>query len=200
MSTLTQPDVSEPSLELHTPRLILRTGQPSDALAVVDYYKRNAEHLARWEPRRIEAFFTRSWWEQRLSQETREAASGRALRLWVCRNQDRTDIVGSVALSNIVRGAFHSCHLGFSIDGSLVGRGLMSEAVQRLVDYAFDDLGLHRIEANYRPENTRSAALLRRLKFVPQGFARDYLLIDGQWRDHVLTARINERWQLKRSE
>jgi ribosomal-protein-alanine N-acetyltransferase len=64
----------------------------------------------------------------------------------------------------------------------------MFEALQAGIAYAFDELGFHRVMANYMPVNERSGRLLRRLGFVVEGYARDFLLIDGQWRDHVLTA------------
>jgi ribosomal-protein-alanine N-acetyltransferase len=79
--------------------------------------------------------------------------------------------------------------LGFSIDAACEGQGLMREALSAVVDFAFGELGLHRIEANHQPQNLRSAALLRSLGFDVQGYARDYLFLNGAWRDHVLTAR-----------
>jgi ribosomal-protein-alanine N-acetyltransferase len=67
----------------------------------------------------------------------------------------------------------------------------MSEALERAIRYLFDDLLLHRIEANHMPSNTRSAKLLARLGFEREGYARDYLFIDGAFRDHVLTSLTN---------
>jgi len=64
----------------------------------------------------------------------------------------------------------------------------MSEALRAGDGFAFEELRLHRIMANYRPENERSARLLERLGFVREGIARDYLFVDGAWRDHVLTS------------
>jgi ribosomal-protein-alanine N-acetyltransferase len=81
--------------------------------------------------------------------------------------------------------------LGYSLDGAAQGKGLAREAVGAVVDYAFATLGLHRIEANYQPNNDRSGKLLRSLGFVVEGYARDFLFIDGGWRDHILTSRTN---------
>jgi ribosomal-protein-alanine N-acetyltransferase len=67
----------------------------------------------------------------------------------------------------------------------------MREALQATIEYVFDVMRLHRVQANYVPENRRSAALLEHLGFVREGLARDYLFINGAWRDHVLTARLN---------
>ena len=184
-----------PPIALDTDRLSLRLASPREAEAVVDYFARNREHFARWDPRKPPGFYAPAFWRQRLEIEAQAALADRAYRLFVFMRSGATDrIVGQAHFANIVRGAFHCCHLGFSIDRELEGQGLMHEALTRAIAFAFDDVRLHRIEANHRPENVRSARLLRRLGFVPQGYARDYLRIDGEWRDHVLTALVNERW------
>ena len=67
-------------------------------------------------------------------------------------------------------------------------KGLMAEALERALRHVFEELELHRVEANYQPTNERSGRLLRRLGFVVEGYSRDYLFIDGAWRDHVRTA------------
>jgi ribosomal-protein-alanine N-acetyltransferase len=96
-----------------------------------------------------------------------------------------------VNLNNVVRGVFAAAHLGYSVDAQDQGAGFGREAVGAVVQFAFERLRLHRVMANYQPTNERSARLLRRLGFVPEGFARDYLFIAGAWRDHVLTAKNN---------
>jgi ribosomal-protein-alanine N-acetyltransferase len=70
----------------------------------------------------------------------------------------------------------------------------MTEALGAVILYAFSDLRLHRLQANYLPRNERSARVLRRLGFVVEGVARDYLRIDGRWEDHVLTGLTNPDW------
>ena len=77
-------------------------------------------------------------------------------------------------------------------------RGLVGERVRALaaaIAYCFEEMKLHRIMANYMPTNERSARLLRKLGFVPEGFARDYLFLGGTWRDHVLTSLTNPNWK-----
>ena len=95
-------------------------------------------------------------------------------------------------MSSLVRGAFQSCHLGYALDADCQGRGLMHEALRRVVDEAFSPrLNLHRIQAAVRPENQRSLAVLARLGFADIGLARAYLFIDGAWRDHQLFELTN---------
>src|SRR5206468_11042647 len=103
-------------------------------------------------------------------------------------------IVGNLNLTQVHRGAFQSCVLGYNLAADHQGRGYMTEAVGAAVDFAFRSWNLHRVAANYMPRNSRSAAVLERCGFKIEGHAPSYLLIDGRWEDHVLTAIINPDW------
>ncbi len=100
-------------------------------------------------------------------------------------------LIGECNFTNIIRGPFQACHLGFSISAQFEGKGLMCEALAAAIDYIFCEYKLHRIMANYCPENRRSGRLLTRLGFEREGLARAYLKINGFWADHVLTSLIN---------
>jgi ribosomal-protein-alanine N-acetyltransferase len=91
-------------------------------------------------------------------------------------------------LSAFVRGYFQACYLGYAIAERHQGRGLMHEALTLLLSFAFGPLELHRVMANHAPHNLRSAAVLHRLGFRPEGYAPRYLRIHDTWQDHVLTA------------
>ena len=184
-------DTAYPRLE--TKRLLVLLPEPDCAPRMVDYYRRNQDHLAPWEPRRSEEFLTQAWWERQLDANRTEFEKGSGVRLvLVARDDVLGPVLGVANLSNIVRGTLQACHLGYSLDREHEGRGLMQEALEALVNYAFEGLQLHRVMANYQPENVRSGRLLERLGFVREGYARDYLHIDGAWRDHVLTALVRD--------
>jgi ribosomal-protein-alanine N-acetyltransferase len=100
-------------------------------------------------------------------------------------------VIGTANLTEIARGPSQRCQLGFGLDASFTGQGLMGEALEALLNFAFGDLRLMKVNAGHLPDNTRSAALLQRLGFVREGVARNEVCINGQWRDHVLTARLN---------
>ena len=102
-------------------------------------------------------------------------------------------VVGIVNISNIVLGAFRSAYLGYYGMAWCAGRGLMTEAVGMAVRYAFDTLGLHRVEANIQPGNAPSITLVRRLGFTKEGFSPRYLHIGGDWRDHERWARLADQ-------
>ena len=85
--------------------------------------------------------------------------------------------------------------LGYQIDRQFEGQGLMHEALTAAIDYMFTGQKLHRINANYRPENARSGRLLARLGFQIDGYAKKFLFVDGDWRDHILTSRTNDQFQ-----
>ena len=101
-------------------------------------------------------------------------------------------LAGQVTLDNVVRGALRSGYLGYWIDRSVAGRGLGSLAVALVCDHAFGAVGLHRVEADIRPENLPSQRLVERLGFRQEGLLRRYLEIDGDWRDHLAYALLAE--------
>jgi [ribosomal protein S5]-alanine N-acetyltransferase len=101
-------------------------------------------------------------------------------------------LAGQVTIDNIVRGALRSGYLGYWIDRSVAGRGVASLAVALVCDHVFGEVGLHRIEADIRPENLPSQRLVQRLGFRQEGLLRRYLDIDGDWRDHLAYALLAE--------
>jgi len=185
------PNSHFPSAGLVTERLLLRPPGQGDAYALLAYYTNNREHLRPWEPERKDDFYTHASIAARLEQMALQMSQGQALNLVLVR-RDIGVLIGNCNLSNIVRGVLQACHLGFGIDQHHEGQGLMREALEATIEYAFKTMGLHRIMANHLPENQRSGQLLTRMGFQREGLARSYLHINGAWRDHVLTALINE--------
>lgn len=179
---------------LKTNRLVLTPPEPSDANEMLDYYKRNRLYFQPWEPKRDENFYTIEGMVARISGMKEKVEQQQSLHL-LLRTPDSRTIVGECGFTNIVRGPFQACHLGFSICQGFQGKGLMYEGLRCAIDLVFKELELHRVMASYRPENERSHRLLQRLGFEHEGRARSYLNIDGQWRDHILASLINEHSQ-----
>jgi ribosomal-protein-alanine N-acetyltransferase len=101
-------------------------------------------------------------------------------------------LAGQVTVDNVVRGALRSGHLGYWVDSAVAGRGVASLAVALVCDHAFGPGGLHRLQADIRPENRSSRRLVERLGFRQEGLLRSYLDIDGAWRDHLVYALLAE--------
>ncbi|MEM8924764.1 MAG: GNAT family protein [Actinomycetota bacterium] len=123
----------------------------------------------------------------------RRRTAGRDHHGFVATARDDGRLVGVVNINNVVLRSFRSGYMGYYAFTGAEGRGLMAEAVGLVATHAFDELGLHRLEANIQPGNVASSALVRRLGFRLEGFSPDYLFIDGAWRDH-------ERWALLADE
>lgn len=102
--------------------------------------------------------------------------------------------MGAVNLSQIFRGGFQNCYMGYQIGGPFAGQGYMGEALHLALGHAFHTLGLHRVEANVQPENTASIALVKRVGFRLEGYSPRYLKIGGRWRDHARWAILREEW------
>lgn len=107
----------------------------------------------------------------------------------IARETKSSGIVGIINVNEIVAGVFQSAYLGYYGMSEFARKGLMTEALRAAATYAFDEMGLHRLEANIQPGNEASIALVRRLGFQKEGYSPRYLRIDGEWRDH-------ERWAL----
>jgi ribosomal-protein-alanine N-acetyltransferase len=180
---------------LATPRLVLHASDVSLAAAVAAYQRHNRDAHARWNPPAPEALFTAEGQADRLASAVRAEGEGREVGWWLALHEAPGRIVGHARLSQVFRGPFCSAMLGYAIDHAHEGRGLMHEALTAVLADAFGPrVGLHRVQANARVENARSLALLDRLGFEREGLACEYLFIDGAWRDHVLTARLNPHW------
>ncbi len=179
-------------LILETPRLRLQLPGSNAAARMVSYFETNRDHLSPWEPPFPKGLFTNSFWQRRLIQNQQEYKAGRSMRLVLFDRRAPTGpVVGLANFTQFVRGAFMACTLGYSIDQDAQGKGLMCEALECAVKHVFVELGMHRVQANYIPTNERSGKLLKRLGFQVEGYARDYIYINGRWRDHILTARTN---------
>jgi [ribosomal protein S5]-alanine N-acetyltransferase len=137
------------------------------------------------------ALFERA--RQSAEEAERDWRDDRAFRFVLLPKEARPDaeLLGHVSFTQIFRGPFQACYLGFGLDEREVGRGLMKEALQHAIRFVFEQKRLHRVMANHMPTNTRSASTLRSLGFVHEGYARDYLFLDGAWRDHILMSLTN---------
>lgn len=168
---------------------IVRT-RPGHEIILANYFAVNEEHFERWAPKVPKDHNSVDTWRRRLLDRDREFINGESVH-FIGTDDKESHVIGSCSLSNIVRGVFQACHLGYSVSRRYEGQGYMKRIVRHAIQYAFNDMNLHRIMANHMPDNERSAALLKSLGFEREGYARDFLLIAGRWEDHVLTSLTN---------
>ena len=157
---------------------------------MLNYFLENKEHLSKWEPQRESTFYTIENWEKILQESCSMFDSGSVIKFSAL-NKEQTKVIGLCSFTNIVHGVFQACNLSYSISKKYEGKGYMSEIVEAAIGYIFEVVGLHRIMANHLPENEKSASVLHRQGFEREGYAKSYLKINGQWRDHVLTSKVN---------
>ena len=167
---------------------------PEEAQAAVDFYQKNRDHLEATSPKSPSGFFELSHWQNQLAMNLKEFADDRSLKLFLFEHENPYAIIGSASFNNFVRGAGQYCSLGYSLAADKQGMGFMTEALPVAIQYVFQTLNLHRIQANYMPWNERSGKVSEKLGFEKEGFAPRFLRINGQWEDHVMTALINANW------
>ncbi|WP_236195763.1 ribosomal protein S5-alanine N-acetyltransferase [Pseudomonas glycinae] len=183
-----------PLLTLPCQHLTLAVLDPDQAPLENAFYQRNQRHLAPWSPIRTTDYFSTEQIRRRLEIQASAFEAGLAVHMALL-TPDGAQMIGACNFSGIIRGAFQACYLGYHIDEAHQGKGLMQEALEAAIAYMFETQNLHRIMANYIPGNERSARLLERLGFEREGYAKAYLNIAGRWQDHVLTARVNPRFE-----
>lgn len=181
-------------MERRTSRLKLVILHPGLAESMAAFMRDNAAHFAPWDPPWPERFLEADFWRERGFQSQADFDAGRAASFVLIDPQD-DQVLGTMNFNQVHRGPFQACFLGYKIAARAQGKGLMHEALSAGIDFMWHDWNMHRIHANYIPANIRSGRLLARLGFVIEGYARDYLFINGEWRDHVLTSLTQPAWQ-----
>jgi ribosomal-protein-alanine N-acetyltransferase len=180
-------------------RLLLRIAIHEDIPQILKYFNENKSYLTPFYPQWAEHFFTEEYWQYQLENTFLEFIHDQSLKLFIFPKNNPHKIIGTINFSNFVRGVAHFCYVGYSLAEKAQGKGYMTEGLKAAIEYVFEDLNFHRVMANYMPHNQRSGNVLKRLGFVVEGYARDYLLINGQWQDHILTSLTNPHWQAGKS-
>jgi ribosomal-protein-alanine N-acetyltransferase len=185
----------EPSLRGE--RIYLRPPLPADWRAWSELREDSRDFLKPWEPTWPADALSRAAYRRRLRQYATEWRDGTGYSFFVFLAREER-LLGGVSLANVRQGVSQSASLGYWMGKAYANQGYMGEALPQVLDYAFETLRLHRIEAACLPENGPSRSLLSKCGFVEEGMARKYLRIDAEWRDHVLFSMLNEDWRAAR--
>lgn len=175
-------------------RVVLRIADEDDVANVVDYYRRQTEHFKPWFGRSAidvtEDIVRRAVDERRML-----AREDRGYRFHMFLRSEPRTVVGQCSISDIRRGSIQQAVIGYALGEEFQGQGYMTEAVRAAIRFAFDDLDLHRLEGSYMPGNDKSAAILKGCGFEQEAVFKEYLFINDQWRDHIVTSLRNPNWK-----
>jgi len=148
--------------------------------------RRNRDWLVKWEPRRpvgaADVVESRSAFAARCRARDRERQLGNGYGYGIFVDNR---LVGEINMNGVQRSPFQSAYVGYWIDEAHAGRGVTPTALALAVDHCYGPVGLHRIQADVRPENTASRRVVEKLGFRQEAFYLRYLDIDGAYRDHL---------------
>ncbi len=170
-------------------KISIRVLNSDDASDLLEYYTRNKDFLSKFEPHRDEEFYTVEVQKQSLIENYKEFIKGEGAHFGIYKAEK---MIGRIRIYNIVHGVFKSAFIGYSMDEQYQGNGYMKEAVSLVVTYAYEELGLHRIEATTLVDNEKSQRVLKACGFNELGICKEYLHINGKWRDHVIFYKNNK--------
>jgi ribosomal-protein-alanine N-acetyltransferase len=171
--------------------VVLRTPQMTDYNEWAALREKSRAFLTLWEPTWPEDDLSRSAFRRRVKRYVEDLRSDQGYAFLIVRNADDA-LVGGLTIANIRRGVAQAGSLGYWMGEPFARQGYMTAAVRAVVPFAFATLRLHRLEAACIPTNAGSIRLLENTGFVREGYAREYLCIDGAWQDHLLYARLKD--------
>jgi ribosomal-protein-alanine N-acetyltransferase len=189
MAFLRSPFAADPPPVLKDGHAVIRVPEMNDYEQWAALRAVSREFLTPWEPIWPANDLTRTAFRSRIRQYWRDIDEDAAYPYFIFDAQGQV-LVGALTLSNVRRGVAQTGTLGYWIGLPHARQGYMTSAVRLTLDFAFRHLGLHRVEASCLPHNQASIRLLQKCGFAREGLARGYLKIAGEWRDHLLFARL----------
>jgi [ribosomal protein S5]-alanine N-acetyltransferase len=183
--------LSEPLPVIAGAHVVMRAPQMADYAEWAQLREESRLFLTPWEPIWPDDDLTRAAYRRRLRRYADDQRTDQAYPFFLFRNEDNA-LVGGLTLANIRRGVAQAGSLGYWIGARHAGCGYMTDAVRALIPFAFQTLHLHRLEAACIPANKASIGLLEKTGFTREGYAREYLCINGVWQDHLLYARLKD--------
>ncbi len=172
---------------------MLRPPERGDWQAWAELRSASRDFLAPWGPSWPSDALGRASFRRRIARYAMDWRTDQGYSLFIFRKSDET-ILGGIGLSHVRRGVAETASLGYWIGERHARQGHMTEALRLTLDFAFQKLRLHRVEAACLPTNIPSRGLLAKVGFREEGYAKKYLCIDGKWQDHVLFAILREEW------
>jgi ribosomal-protein-alanine N-acetyltransferase len=182
---------TEPLPSIEGEGVVLRTPQMTDFEEWAALREASRDFLNPWEPTWPDDDLTRGGFRRRIRRYAEDLLTDQGYAFVIARCADGA-LVGGLTLANIRRGVAQAASVGYWMGLPFVRRGYMTVAVRAVIPFAFGPLRLHRLEAACIPTNAASSRLLENAGFVREGYAREYLCINGTWQDHLLYARLQD--------
>jgi ribosomal-protein-alanine N-acetyltransferase len=182
---------TEPLPNIEGDGVVLRTPQMTDFNEWAALRQASRQFLTPWEPTWPDDDLTRGAFRRRIKRYVEDLRADQGYALLIARSSDDA-VVGGLTLANIRRGVAQAGSLGYWMGLPHIRQGYMTAAVRAVIPFAFATLRLHRLEAACIPTNTGSIRLLEKTGFVREGYAREYLCINGVWQDHLLYGRLRD--------
>lgn len=178
-----------------TSEVYIRPLELGDVDALLDLRIRNRDFLTPFEPHHTEEFYTREGQTRMIEQSIHNWTNDGGYGFGIFRTAGG-ELVGRVNLSNVSRGAWQSCTLGYFLDQIHNGKGWVTQAVRQVLQVAFEELGLHRVQAAIMPKNAPSIRVVEKLGFRYVGLDEYYLKINGAWEHHQIYSMTREHYEL----
>jgi ribosomal-protein-alanine N-acetyltransferase len=181
--------VGDPDPSIRGRNVLLRAPQMTDHGQWASLREESRDFLTPWEPIWPADDLTRAAFRRRLKRYAEDQRTDQAYAFLIFRGEDEA-LVGGVTLANLRRGVAQAGSIGYWVGERFARQGFMTAAMHALIPFAYDTLRLHRLEAACIPGNAASIRLLEKTGFTREGYAREYLCINGTWTDHLLYARL----------
>ncbi len=178
---------------IETERTVVRLAALSDIPQIIQYYQVNQEHLSRFDAL-DQNYLTETFWQRDIPLRAQQHQQGKFYR-WFVFNPEQTVIIGVLSLLNVQRYILQSAYIGYGLAKAYCGRGLMcNELLPWAIEFAFNELKLHRLNAFHHPDNQVSHRLLKKKGFEQEGYSKQFSFGNARWSDAVMMGLVNRDW------
>ncbi len=178
---------------LNGERCFLRTLEDEDVQAMTELVIRNKRYWSVHEPLHPPEYYTEKIQLRKIQESNRQMQMRREFSFGIF-SKPSEKLIGHISVYSIKRLPFSSAYVGYSLDEKEVGQGYATDALQRVCQFAFEDIGLHRLEAFVSPKNLGSVKVLEKAQFQREGLLKQLLYVNGTWEDHFLYALVDEQF------
>lgn len=185
-----------PMVQLIGQQCLLRTFTPSDAKALAKLLADNKYYWSTYEPLHREEFYTEDAQYKKILEGLHLLQNNREFSFGIF-HPTTGQLIGHISLYAIKRLPYSSAFIGYSMDQNFIGRGIVTEAVHLVMDFAFNTINIHRIEAYVAPQNSASVRVLEKAGFTREGLLRELLFINGKWVDHYMYAILQREYRTR---